>query len=149
MSDIEKAMQDYQLENKKRADSARESLVRCLKDAGVKQVDVQFDGSGDSGQIEAIVYTPGKGDLFGGTEVDGTETELTSWASGEPRRAIRNRTVDELVEEACYGILENSHPGWEINEGAFGDFVIDVENDRISLNFNQRIEAVESYEEEY
>lgn len=148
-NEIMAMMQKHRREQEERSSRARSSVIRALRSAGVKRVDIRFDGSGDSGQIEEIVYSPAQGKGFGTSEVPDTKREFTDWSQGEPRKVARNHTHDELVEEACYGILFSEHPGWEINEGSYGDFVIDVASDKISLNFNQRIESVESYDEEY
>jgi hypothetical protein len=47
-------------------------------------------------------------------------------------------SVEEAVVELCYGYLEQEHDGWEINDGAFGEFTLNVTELRIALNFNAR-----------
>ena len=37
--------------------------------------------------------------------------------------------------------------GWEINEGSYGTFSFDVLNRKISLEFNERVESVNTTEE--
>ena len=37
-----------------------------------------------------------------------------------------------------YALLEQTHSGWENNDGAYGDFAFDVENRTIRLAYNER-----------
>jgi hypothetical protein len=55
-------------------------------------------------------------------------------------RADESRTcpLAEAVEELCYSLLECEHDGWEINDGAFGNFTFDVVSRKIVLEFNGR-----------
>jgi hypothetical protein len=145
-NEFAKVMKQYRDEQRERCASARGKMVQALKAAGVKSVEVEFDGYGDSGNVEGIAYTP---PTDGKAEVSDSPHEVTDWSQGSPERTVRNYTLDELVEEVCYSLLSSGHPGWEINDGSYGTFRIDPEADSISLTFNQRIESVETYDEEY
>lgn len=145
-NEFEVVMRQYRDEQKKRHESARGKMMQALREAGVKSVEIEFDGYGDSGNIEGIAYTP---PADGKAEVDDSPHEVTDWSQSGPERKVRNYTLDELVEEVCYSLLGSWHPGWEINEGSYGTFRIDAEADSIALTFNQRIESVETYDEEY
>ena len=35
-------------------------------------------------------------------------------------------SLEAAIETLVYDYLETTHPGWEINDGAFGTFVFDV-----------------------
>jgi len=52
-------------------------------------------------------------------------------------------TVKEAIERLAYDFLEETHGGWENNEGAYGDFLFDVTERTITLNYNERIETSE------
>lgn len=52
-------------------------------------------------------------------------------------------TVKEAIERLAYDFLEETHGGWENNEGAYGDFLFDVTERMITLNYNERIETSE------
>ena len=52
-------------------------------------------------------------------------------------------TVKEAIERLAYDFLEETHSGWENNEGAYGDFLFDVAEHTITLNYNERIETSE------
>lgn len=48
------------------------------------------------------------------------------------------RPIRDALEALCYGCLAQSHAGWENNDGAFGEFRIDVAKRTIELEFNGR-----------
>lgn len=147
---FENMMRRYAEEHERKTKAARGMLISALSRAGVSKVLVDFDGSGDSGSIGDISYKPARGKKnFGKSEVADTPHEVPQWTDEGCKRVVKDYTYDELVEELCYGILGSEHPGWEINEGAFGTFEIDVAKDSVSLTFNQRVETYETSEEEY
>jgi len=49
------------------------------------------------------------------------------------------------LEDLAYCALENNHGGWEINDGAYGEIIIEADGSG-RIEYNQRIETVE-YEE--
>jgi len=49
-------------------------------------------------------------------------------------------SVPANVEDWCYRELENHFGGWEINEGSQGEFIFDVNEPSITLNFTSNIE---------
>lgn len=51
--------------------------------------------------------------------------------------------MKEAIERLAYDFLEETHGGWENNEGAYGDFLFDVTERTITLNYNERIETSE------
>jgi hypothetical protein len=57
--------------------------------------------------------------------------------------------VRDILEQVCYDKLEASHGGWEINGGSYGTFNFDVLNRKVNLEFNERIEEVNSSEESF
>ena len=83
---------------------------------GICQVD--FNGSGDSGYIEDSLLD----------------------SNG------RRLQVPTELENELYDFLENEHGGWEINEGSFGQFMINLPKKEIELyyteNFEEHEEAV-------
>lgn len=134
-------------EREEKADKCRDLLMRALKSAGVKKVAVDFNGYGDSGNVENIAYTPKSVD--GKTEVSDSPHEVREWSDSGSKLVVRNYTLDELVEQLCYDLLYANHPGWEINEGSFGEFEINVTKNSVGLVFNERVETYETSEEEY
>jgi len=121
------------------------NLHAALAAAGITSVAVSFDGVGDSGQIENIEAKAG--DEIVALPDTPVEIASTEYFSDEVHR--RTEPLPQALESLCYLILEAKHGGWENNEGAYGEFVFDVAEDSIALDFNYRIEAVDNHMYEF
>ena len=111
-------------------------LFAVLQAAGVHRVTVHFDGAGDSGQIESIDATAPDESA---TELsDGTiEIRTPLWdGSGVLPETM---PVREAIEKLAYDFLEEVHDGWENEDGAYGEFVFDVDECTIRLEYNERV----------
>jgi hypothetical protein len=120
------------------ADAARrdrvEILLPLLLQLGITEVFAEYDGSGDSGQIETPVFLSG--------QAPPDEEEPI-------KRAVPvTAETSEKVLDLFYKLLEEKYAGWEINEGSYGQFEWDLATDKIQLTHNMRIESVETYEDE-
>lgn len=108
----------------------RQNILNALKKNGVKSVEVQYSGSGDSGQIDDVSDVPD----------DQIEMHDSSsrFSEGEWRESVtlEKRPLREAVEWLCYEVLEREHPGWEINEGSNGTLQFDVKEAKIHLTHN-------------
>ena len=58
----------------------------------------------------------------------------------------KSMPLSEALETVAYDALEVHHPGWEINEGAYGLFRIEVEEGTMALCCSLR--ATEYFETE-
>jgi hypothetical protein len=117
------------------------ALIDALAAAAVSEVVVDFDGYGDSGQIEGISVRSGDKDVtMPESQVEYSEAV---WGESEPHRAMVSLAV--AVESLAYQVLGQTHYGWEINDGSFGDIVIDVAGRSIMLRYNERYAATENY----
>lgn len=119
------------------------AIFDTLASAGVAALVVNFDGFGDSGQIEAMTATGTKGEMV----LPEISIPYASPGSGDGDDAIDRHTLplSEAIETLCYDLLRQTHAGWENNDGAFGDFTFDVTARTISLDHNDRYTAIESY----
>lgn len=90
------------------------NFFKKLREEGDFELEVPFEGSGDSGWIH-----------------DTGETRKTD-----------NYPVPPSIMETMYQMLED-YPGWEINEGSQGEFTFESAGgkDRLSLNFNMNMEG--------
>ncbi|MFC7706189.1 DUF6878 family protein [Plastorhodobacter daqingensis] len=123
----------------------KDALFDALATAGVTSVIVTFDGSGDSGQIEDIQAYAGDE----GADLPEVEIIIASPAWGDPGFAAATMTVEQAIEQLAYDFLSSTHGGWEINDGAYGEFVFDVAKRTISLDFNERYTASAYYGHEF
>lgn len=127
----------YELHRKaqERANKHNKTIVfDALAAAGITAVTVNFNGEGDSGQIEDMTAHAGPE----ASALPDAEVEIlkASWNSGET--APRHVPLTEAIEELCYDLLSQEHEGWENNDGAFGDFTFDVARRQVRLVFNAR-----------
>jgi hypothetical protein len=103
-------------------------VARQLKGIGVASVEVNYDGCGDSGQIEGIVFY----------DADGEEVNLTGQLT---------ITVEHMTQ-LFYDLLETRHGGWENNEGACGEFAWNVVTDTLQHAHAERFVEFISTEHE-
>ncbi len=116
------------------------ALFDVLAAAGVVTVVVTFDGYGDSGQIESIDGRDAHGEVA-------VPEDAVTIASVTREAEVEQRTMScrEAIEQVAYDRLNATYGGWENNDGAFGAFTFDVAARSISLDYNGRYTAVESY----
>jgi len=121
------------------------TLFDLLDRSGISRVSVTFDGYGDSGQIEKI-------DAFRGddhVDLPDGEIDIRSAIPGSTDIKHQRCRIAEAIETMAYDVLGQTHGGWEINDGAYGEFVFDVAARSISLDYTERYVATESYTHEF
>ena len=104
-----------------RFDNLRQCLpeaARQLQAAGVVRVHIEYDGCGDSGQIDTITYFDSNG-----TAVD-PDGQVTL-------------TEDDLLN-LFYDLIQARHPSWEDHDGAFGEFKWDLQVNALQHTHNCR-----------
>ena len=109
----------------KKAEAARvetrAALLTELRALGVALLEVQYEGYGDSGNVEDVTPTP--------TEIK-LDTDL-------------NRRVEDFAWDFAYAL----NPGFENNEGGYGSLEWNLQNDKITISHSNRY--VESDTTEY
>jgi len=95
-----------------------------LAAAGVARVLVQYDGCGDSGQIEDIQCRGAGGELL----------ELLAGGG--------------VLKDLFYDLLEARHPGWEDGEGACGEFVWELASGSLHHEHHERFTDYDTTEHE-
>ena len=138
--DFDRKQKQYEAGLSAANEANKAALMTALKEAGITSITVNFDGVGDSGQIEEVIAY--QGDTPANLPNPGIEIRLAFW--GDPEIKTTVDPLPEAVEALCYGYLEQTHDGWENNDGASGEFTIDVETDAIELEFHARIVDVET-----
>ena len=123
----------------------KKALFGILAEHGITAVIVNFDGYGDSGQIEDI--TAQTRDVIVELPDERIEILRPGWDSPDVER--QTHTVREAIEALSYDFLAQTHCGWENNDGAYGDFTFDVTEGSITLDYNERYTATENYSHEF
>ena len=115
------------------------ALFDALAMTGITTVIVTFDGSGDSGQIESVDAHNGEQPVDLPSGIITIRDVLWDGSAVETLEL----PVAEALERLAYAFLEETHDGWEINEGAYGEFTFDVAERAIRLDYNERVESSE------
>jgi hypothetical protein len=110
------------------------SVFDALATTGITRVNVTFDGEGDSGQIEEIAF------LRDGIAqpIPEIQIQLHSVAYGNQETAISQCPLGEAVKDLCYDYLSQEHGGWENNDGAYGEFIFNIAERTVELEFSGR-----------
>lgn len=111
-------LEQYYLERLANVRQRLPDAANQLKGAGVACVHIQYDGCGDSGQIESIEYR----------DIDGKPVNI------QEKVAI---TEDQLMD-LFYDLTQARHPGWENNDGAFGEFEWNLTGDTLTHSHSDR-----------
>jgi len=164
MSFFEEQHRSLSRDRKKLIEYNKNLLYIILKANNIKTVLVEFDGSADSGSIDSVHLSKksyddmGAGDdedcsnileeVFIGSRIS-TSVSYSHGKNPELEVEEGDSTVEGVITSICYNLIEIEHPGWENNDGAYGEFVFDIENDKINYTHNTRIMDVESHEHSY
>jgi hypothetical protein len=110
------------------------ALFDALAAANITIVVVTFDGYGDSGQIENIEVK--SSDEIVALPTGAIEIARPVWGSIEIER--QSLSIHDAIEALAYSFLGQTHGGWENSDGAYGDFIFDVAERTITLDYNER-----------
>jgi hypothetical protein len=118
-------------------------IFAALAEAGVHRVTVDYDGSGDSGQIENVEAWGG-----GDQRIPFPPDTRIQLGAGNPDHPPTELNLEAAVETLAWDYLE-IHYGWENNDGAFGTFVFDVPARTVTLEHNERYTEVNTTSHEF
>lgn len=112
------------------------SLLPLFKLNGIATIKIRFDGYADSGAIEQTTFFDANGMV-----VECPDIPVSREGKDEVKLA-------SLLEDFAYEALERHHDGWEINDGAFGELLIDVAEENFQLDCNLRFTSYDSHSTE-
>jgi len=112
-----------------------------LADQGVTGIKIHYDGGGDSGAIEAIVYTDKEDAEFSDIDL------LNEWDENIALATLNSSADANIQNFAHETILDNIEDWWN-NEGGYGDLLIKVPSGEYLINNNVRIVEIEDYTHE-
>jgi hypothetical protein len=116
-------------------------VFAALAAAGIHRVTVDYDGSGDSGLIDAV-----EGWNANSQKIPLPLEPKLQLATDDPGQPI---TLESAVEDLAWNYLETLYDGWENNDGACGTFVFDVPARTITLEHNERFTDVNTFKHEF
>lgn len=152
MIDIEAVMADFAVRQAERQTQVVEEIQQLktvilprLKQAGIARVEIRFDGCSDSGAVEECVCLDAAGAAIECPDVKLQEGEAHT-ADGAGSEQLHS--LGQALEQLTYLALERHHPGWEINDGACGELVIDVAEATFMLDCSLRFTATDDHSTE-
>ena len=102
--------------------ATRAELIVQLRALGINEVTAEYEGYGDSGNVEDVNVQP--------AEVQLPEALVTA------------------VGDFAWSLAYHHHPGFENNEGGYGELTWDVSADSITLDHADRyVECSHSFDE--
>lgn len=122
-------------------------ICEIMNSLGIDSINLEFDGSGDSGQVESVTVSPEHlQDAFEEIKTKGSRVNHY-WSENTWHADLVEHecSASDLAMDVAYEILENKYGGWEINEGSFGTIIINADGSG-RIEYNQRVETTE-YEE--
>ena len=122
----------------------KEILFAALANAGIYRVTVEYDGSGDSGQIENVeAWSAANARIPFPSEL------RLQMVSENPDHPPIERNLEAAVESVAWDYLDDLYSGWENNDGAFGTFAFDVPARTVTLEHNERFTDVNTTSHEF
>jgi len=112
----------------------KNAVFDALAAAGIKTVTVNFDGGGDSGQLEEVIAYSSDGPA----QIDAISIKFQTTRWGDSVPVIRDVPLAEAIEVLCFDYLSQEHGGWGNNDGAYGEFTFHAGDRQIDLDFNAR-----------
>jgi hypothetical protein len=97
------------------------TLFAALKDAGVTNVEIRYDGGGDSGQVEDVEY-------------EGTNLDHTS---------LSDKFEGDLQDLATHILEQHYDYDWYNNDGGYGNIRIDLEGDTPEISIDGYVRSIE------
>jgi len=97
------------------------TLFAALKDAGVTNVEIRYDGGGDSGQVEDVEY-------------EGTNLDHTS---------LSDKFEGDLQDLATHILEQHYDYDWYNNDGGYGVIRIDLEEDTPEISIDGYVRTTE------
>lgn len=133
---------------------AIKQFCKLLSAYNVIRVEATYDGSGDSGDLDVInvVTHPTPAQIDNSLQMTSNAAAITTaekrigwrvWMSdtvNKPDALITKNMCDEFLDE-LFDLLPG---GWEINDGSYGEIIVDVAEETVSVEHNERYTEVRS-----
>ncbi len=119
-------------------------LLSALREAGISDVTVNYDGSGDEGRIESVIAEAGADEAT----LPAILLDLSYPHQDGGRIETRQLSLPDAIAEFAEDLVCRLYPWWEDGDGAYGEVIFDVAAGAITLEHNARYVAVNSFEHE-
>jgi hypothetical protein len=110
-------------------------IAAALTAAGIRYVEISYDGCGDGGAIEDAVFCSADNAPL---TCPATTVDVLQMGRDVDRPERATMSLREALDDFVYAALASEHSGWEINEGSYGQLRIDLDEDRFALCHSSR-----------
>lgn len=119
----------------------KRTLLKVLKMLGITKATIEFNGGGDSGQVETV-------------EAEGlSDKSLTHFAVPDEAKHLApaghhpdQNNMAAFLMDLAYDLIEESGYDWVNNEGGFGTLTIVPGRDSIHLDMHINVMSTDDYE---
>ena len=133
------------MDSNKFFDSKQEMIAFTaqMKMLGVKNVDISFQGGGDSGEIYSVDYVNING------EVMEPPKDMISWTKqtyGDQEKTQADISIDKVIEDIGYRVLDATGMDWYNNDGGQGIVHIRFDGELPTIDVDMEINITETEE---
>ena len=117
--------------------SVKTTLCAALKAKGIAKVSIEYDGEGDSGQVNDI-------QAFDQKQQPVSLDDPFTLALHNPEEPTTYASLYEALDDFAWTALGLYHDGFVNNDGGFGAIAIDAEKATVTIDHNDRITDVDN-----
>ena len=126
----------------------RDSILNALGSLGIMEMQLEYHGGGDSGDIEEVAWYPAtiSAEAMLSKYIDMVQY-VAGWHDQKPKCVfIESRvTIKEAIDCFFWTTLSTQFPGWEINEGGMGVLAFDLTDNTVTLYHTQYYQQSEEH----
>ena len=140
-------MLEFQLPAEDSRTLNRDRLLTALAGLGVRQVVVAYEGGGDSGDVSEVSVEPPELLPKLRTETIELRCRIGEFQDGhyQYRTADQSMSLHRAVSDFTLDWVEDTHGGWENNEGGSGSVTLDVEAGTLKLEHTEYFTESQDY----
>jgi hypothetical protein len=124
-------------QRRQRLPAVKALLCEALKARRIATVSIEYDGEGDSGQVNDI-------QAFDRKRQPISLDQPVTLAIHKPEEPTTYDTLYEALDDFAWTILEIYHGGFVNNDGGFGTIAIDANTAKVTIDHNDRITDVDN-----
>jgi hypothetical protein len=109
------------------------AVIAALAAANITRVELEYEGRGDSGQIESVYAFDGKGSEVALPDVKVSVTTVERMQLGGYSFPIETTDLEDAMKQIAYEQLEQRFGGWEIHDGSKGSVVFNMESRELEV----------------
>lgn len=116
----------------------RSTLFAVLTEAGVDRATVSYCGSGDSGGPEDVVFERSDGTTLAPMPSLSLRRFSANYVDGQWRQHVVQAScrLDDALTDLAMALVDELHRGWEDGDGASGEVIFDVQDEKVRVHHN-------------